>query len=271
MGKAAEKGVACSPCVGLGKLEQLGKVLGGEIVAKDKNCEGGMGIHFLKNACNGGDWILQPRLHNAKELDKLLPKNAPLSTMRILTASSAGIPESDEFRRRRDEITPLTAVFRAGRAGAQTDHSAIFYNVDMRTGQITRGGNNAHWYEVGIRKVTSQEKGGAWTKHGVFMGEGFARRRESQGVHPDTGVNLVGQIVPQMQASLELCMRAHKELCPSVPLAGWDVVLVDSESGAGVVPLLLEVNLSCNFFLGSFDEPWYFSFCEDWVQFLDKQ
>lgn len=268
--KAAEKGVACSPCVGLGKLANLGKELGAEIVAKDKNCEGGMGIHFLKNACDGGDWILQPRLHNAKELDKLLPKNAPLSTMRILTASSSSISEESEWRRGRDRITPLTVVFRAGRAGAQTDHSAIFYNVDMETETITRGGNNAHWYEVGMRKVTSEKKGGAWTKNGVFLNEGFAKRRESQAIHPDTGVNLVGKKVPQMQASLELCKRAHEELCPSVPLAGWDVVLVDSEDGSGTTPLLLEVNLSCNFFLGSFDEPWYFRFCEDWVRFLQE-
>merc|ERR1711976_736766 len=137
-----------------------------------------MGIHFLKNACDGGDWILQPRLHNAKELD-LLPKNAPLSTMRILTANSSGMPEEIVWRRGRESITPLTVVFRAGRSGAQTDHSAIFYNVDMQTGEITRGGNNAHWYEVGLRKVTSAKKGGAWTKQGVFLNEGFAKRRES--------------------------------------------------------------------------------------------
>merc|ERR1712151_282805 len=143
---------------------------------------------------------------------------APLSTMRVLTASCAGIPEGSEWRRGRDEITPLTVVFRAGRAGAQTDHSAIFYNVDMDSGKITRGGNNAHWYEVGLGKVTSQKKNGAWTKNGVFRGEGFKRRREAQGVHPDTGVDLVGKQVPQIQASLELCKRAHKELCASAPL-----------------------------------------------------
>jgi len=268
--RAAEKGVACSPCVGLGKLAKLGKELGAEIVAKDKNCEGGMGIHFLKNACDGGDWILQPRLSNAKELEKILPTNAPLSTMRVLTASCVGMPEGDACRQGRERITPLTVVFRAGRAGAQTDHSAIFYNVDMKTGKITRGGSNAHWYEVGLKKVTSEKKGGSWTKQGVFLGDGFTKRREAQGKHPDTGLDLVGKQIPQLKESLELCRRAHEELCPSVPLAGWDVVLVDEEDGGKmrIAPLLLEVNLSCNFFLGSFDEPWYFRFCEDWVRHL---
>merc|ERR1712060_605325 len=62
-----------------------------------------------------------------------------------------------------------------------------------------------------------------------------------------------------LKESLELCKRAHEELCPSAPLAGWDVVLVEEEEGkVRIAPLLLEVNLSCNFFLGSFDEPWYF-------------
>merc|ERR1712087_948960 len=70
--------------------------------------------------------------------------------------------------------------------------SAIFYNVDMTSAQITRGGSNAHWYEVGLKKVTSVKKCGAWTKQGVFRGEGFTKRRVAQGVHPDTGVDLVG-------------------------------------------------------------------------------
>merc|ERR1712060_51945 len=141
--RAAEKKVACSPCVGLGKLAKLGKIL---------------------------------------------PKNAPLSTMRVLTASCVGMSEGDRCQRGRERITPLTTVFRAGRAGANTDHSAIFYNVDMNTGKITRGGSNAHWYEVGLKKVTSEKEGGSWTKKGVFLGDGFTKRRETQGTHPDTGV-----------------------------------------------------------------------------------
>merc|ERR1712060_57530 len=171
--RAAEKKVAVSPCVGLGKLAKLGLELGAEIVAKDKNCEGGMGIHFLKNACHGGDWILQPRLQNSKALDELLPKNAPLSTMRVLTASCAGMPEDSAWRRTREEITPLTVVFRAGRAGAQTDHSAIFYNVDRTSAQITRGGSNAHWYEVGLKKSDLSEEVWCMDEAGRFPWGGF--------------------------------------------------------------------------------------------------
>merc|ERR1712203_600255 len=89
------------------------------------------------------------------------------------------------------------------------------YNVDMETGKITRGGTNAHWYQVGLKKVTSERKGGSWTKQGVFLGEGFTKRREAQGTHPDTGMDLVGKQIPQLKESLELCKRAHEPLCPS--------------------------------------------------------
>jgi len=58
------------------------------IVIKNKNIEGGMGIYFYKNAVHGGDWIIQGKLSNAKWLDKLLPRPAPLSTMRVITSSS---------------------------------------------------------------------------------------------------------------------------------------------------------------------------------------
>ena len=42
------KGVPCSPC-----LDMKG------LCIKHKNEEGGLGIHFFKNATKGGDWIIQ--------------------------------------------------------------------------------------------------------------------------------------------------------------------------------------------------------------------
>eukprot|EP00981_Chlorochromonas_danica_P001070 scaffold246_cov181-Ochromonas_danica.AAC.4 len=63
------------------------------IVCKNKLIEGGMGIHFFKNAAFGGDWIIQEKLENAGWLNDLLPGNAPLSTMRIITTSSYSLSE----------------------------------------------------------------------------------------------------------------------------------------------------------------------------------
>lgn len=66
------------------------------IVVKNKNEEGGLGIYFYKNALAGGDWIIQERLDNAPFLkDNLLPPNAPLSTLRVITASRGGLTPQD--------------------------------------------------------------------------------------------------------------------------------------------------------------------------------
>jgi len=57
------------------------------------------------------------------------------------------------------------------------------------------------------------------------------------------------------------------KLCPDVPLVGWDVVLSADEK----LPVcLLEVNLSCNFFRGSFDKGLYLDFMQDSFQALHE-
>lgn len=46
-----------------------------------------MGLFFFKNATAGGDWIIQERLENDAFVSSLLPEKAPLSTMRVISAS----------------------------------------------------------------------------------------------------------------------------------------------------------------------------------------
>ena len=58
------------------------------LVCKNKNIEGGLGIFFYRNAAHGGDWIIQEKLKNACWLEELLPRDAPLSTMRVITTST---------------------------------------------------------------------------------------------------------------------------------------------------------------------------------------
>jgi hypothetical protein len=62
------------------------------LVCKHRNEEGGLGYSSFSNASVGGDWIIQERLSNGKALADLLPQNAPLSTLRVITASTAGLP-----------------------------------------------------------------------------------------------------------------------------------------------------------------------------------
>ena len=83
--------------------------------------------------------------------------------------------------------------------------------------------------------------------------------------HPDTGRTVTGAIVPGFrERCAKLAEDAHAKLLPRVPLAGWDVVL-SAEHGA----CLLEVNLSCNFFRGSFDEAKYVAFVGDYFAWCE--
>lgn len=223
------------------------------IVVKDKNEEGGMGIHFFKNAVHGGDWIIQPKLSNGPDLAHMLPENAPLSTLRVITASRGGLRSSGGLpgSPRREDVSALSCVFRAGRAKAETDHNSILFDVDLKTGRILKGTTNMHWYQLGASKIATTP----WICFDHSITE-----------HPDTGVPVTGNIIPNIEQIRELCEAAHFRLLPDVPFAGWDVALTEE---AGMC--LLEVNLSCNFFRGAFDQVSYFRIVNDYFEFLDDR
>lgn len=200
----------------------------GEMVCKHKNIEGGMGIHMFKNAVHGGDWILQKRLYNCAELQALLPANAPLSTFRVITMvdPTAETVESSHCA--------MTFVFRAGRAGKDTDHSSVLYAVDPDTLKIQDGKMFSNWYQVG--------KPGS---------SNLLSKQEIQ-EHPDTKEILTGKELKCAQDAVAMCVEAHRGLMPNVPTIGWDVAVSDGEGA-----VLLEANLSCNFFGGVYDRQKY--------------
>merc|ERR1711966_51354 len=134
---------------------------------------------------------------------------------------------------------------------ALTDHSSILFDVDMATGQILKGTTNMHWYQLGVDKLASTP----WVCLDHTVTE-----------HPDTGRPVTGAVIPEIEKIKKLCQDAHFKLLPDVPLAGWDVALTEE---AGMC--LLEVNLSCNFFRGTFDQRSYFGFVNDYFSFLDKE
>eukprot|EP01064_Diplonema_japonicum_P030169 TRINITY_DN5053_c1_g1_i1.p1 TRINITY_DN5053_c1_g1~~TRINITY_DN5053_c1_g1_i1.p1 ORF type:complete len:475 (+),score=45.65 TRINITY_DN5053_c1_g1_i1:66-1427(+) len=197
-----------------------------EIVCKHKNIEGGMGIHIFKNAVNGGDWIIQERLRNAKELQEILPQGAPLSTFRVITMSD---PTAENFDNRH---VALTTVFRAGRDGKATDHSSILMPVD-ETGHLQEGKAFSNWYQVGVAGSHPLSKTGI--TH-----------------HSDTGIKLTGHRLKASHSAKQMCIEAHRRMMPSVPAVGWDVAITDEHG-----PLLLEANLSCNLFGGTYNEAKY--------------
>jgi len=187
-----------------------------------------MGIHMFKNAVCGGDWILQERLYNCDELKALLPENAPLSTFRVITMVD---PTAENFE---SSYTAMTFVWRAGRAGKNTDHSSILFAVDPETLKIQDGKMFSNWYQVG--KVGSTN----------------LCSKQQITVHPDTKAELAGKELPCASSAVNMCVDAHGRLMPNVPVIGWDVGVAE---GHGAV--LLEANLSCNFFGGVYDKQRY--------------
>jgi len=238
---AEERNVAVTPYM---KMEG--------IVCKHRNEEGGLGFESFKNASCGGDWIIQEKLDNGPFLRRMLPKNAPLSTFRIISASRGGLksdtPDADNVTL--DDVQALSCVWRAGRAHAKTDHSAILFNVDPETGVIKKGTTNVHWYQRGFSKIFSTP----WTSE------------QNETHHPDSGVEITNVNIPDMQKMMDFVRDAHLRLIPHVPLCGWDVAMTENNG-----MLLLEGNFSCNFFRGDFDKKAYFQFVSDYFVAMEQR
>ena len=71
-----------------------------------------------------------------------------------------------------------------------------------------------------------------------------------------------------MDVAMKTVTESHFKLLAEVPIVGWDVCFTPQ----GIV--LLEVNLSCNFFRGSFSVPPYLSNVEQYfksIEVLEQQ
>lgn len=236
-----ERGVSVTPWLKTAKL-----------FVKHRNEEGGLGCAAYSNAVQGGDWIIQECLTNGQEVAHLLPEDCPLSTFRVITASDGGLSTVAEGA---ETVKSLSCVFRAGRSGALTDHSAIFFDVDSTTGDIRPGTTNEHWYQLGLNKIPTCP----WTStHDVTH---HPDAKSFSAANP-TG-QMAGQNLPNIAKILKTATDAHRKLSPGVPLIGWDVAVTSKGT------FLLEGNWSCNFFRGSFDKAAYFDFVESY--FLDLE
>jgi hypothetical protein len=239
--KSKEKGIAVTPWLNC------------DIICKDRNEEGGLGFKAFQNAANtkhnngiGGQWIIQEKLSNGPFLSSMLPTtNPPLSTFRIISSSKGGLHVG---QCKRGDIKALSCVWRAGRANAATDHTAILYNVDPKTGEILKGTLNTHWYHANSANKKTTLSTHSFTKH------------------PDTNQPITGKFVPNIDEIMEFVEDAHLKLIPHVPLCGWDVALCGEKNDK----LLLEGNFSCNFFRGKFDENYYFKLVEDYFIAMEK-
>ena len=123
----------------------------------------------------------------------------------------------------------------------------------MTTGQLLKGTDNSHWYKIGMpycSSSTSQDK-----TVDAFKLISF---NHDISHHPDDpSILITTNQLPDMQRMIDLCVNGHLKLFPDVPLAGWDVAMTNN----GI--MVLEANLSCNFFRGTFDRDKYFGFVND--------
>lgn len=178
----------------------------------------------------GGDWIIQERIYNCSQLANLLPSNAPLSTFRVVTIAN---PTTSCDKR----YVPLVFVWRAGRSGEKVDNtpqSSVLFTVDCKSLCITHGVIPATCYQVG--------------KLGAPALVSMLHVTD----HPDTKNTLQGTPLPCAHSAIPMCLEAHRQLTPNVPLVGWDVAVAEDHG-----TVLLEANLSPNFFGGEYDRQQY--------------
>lgn len=90
---------------------------------------------------------------------------------------------------------------------------------------------------------------------------------QNYAVHPDSNEHLENIKWPNVREMVACVSQAHEKLCPDVPIIGWDVAWTNETNEL----MLLELNISCNFFNGHVDTKEYTTFCYDWFQSLDKK
>jgi len=172
----------------------------------------------------------------------MLPSKSPLSTFRVMTISNASLKKIGEEEK--DDFQELSVVFRAGREGALTDHDSILFPVSPSSGLLLPGTTNKNWYST-------------YSPFTPLRSNDVKLSR-----HPDTGNEVSGRRIEEIDRIVKVCKDAHFKALPRVPIVGWDVVLCSEEDVPGGI-CLLEVNLSCNFFRGVFDEDKWWRFVKE--------
>ena len=119
----------------------------------------------------------------------------------------------------------LSCVLRVGLNNAKTDHKSLLYPISLKNKKFKKSFSNHIWYNYENSNV----------KHNIYNKD-----------------------VNNLQEILDLAKKSHSKLLPDIPLAGWDIAYTEKY---GLV--VVEVNISCNFFCGIFDKTKYFKHVYD--------
>jgi len=215
-----------------------------DIILKHINIEGGMGIHVYNNCFNNGEWIIQKKLTNSLFLQSVLPKNSPLSTLRIITYK-----EKNFYKTSKPKI--LSSCLRAGLSHQPTDHTSVLFNINTETGKIELGTMNEEWYG----KYTLFNNSEFISKHSVFN----QTMRHKLRYHPEKGTWMNNIQIPKFNKITKMCIDAHSKLLKDIPIVGWDVGLTKEEDN-----IILEINISCNLFCAKYNKQKYYAFLKSY-------
>ena len=212
-----------------------------DIILKNTNIEGGMGIHLYNNCFNNGDWIIQRKLTNSLFLQSFLPKDSPLSTLRVITYK-------DKLFYKSSKPHILSACLRAGLTKQKTDHTSILFNINIENGKIGKGTMNEEWYG----KNTSFDDSDFVSNIALLKFD--QNIRDKLTYHPEKGVN-IDRKIPKFDKIKKICTNAHLKLLNDIPIVGWDIGLTKEED-----IVILEINISCNLFCANYNKQNYYKF-----------
>ena len=168
--------------------------------------EGGLGISVIRNAFNNGNIVVQKLMYNNDYIKNFLPKDAALSTFRIVTINY------------KNKISVLTSVWRAAMKNTITDHSNIMFNI-----------NDNSCFDIGVKNDNWYSK--------------FKIKKKYYRLHPESNKLITGLSINynDLENIKKICVEGHTKLLKNIPIVGWDVAL--TSEGIMILECNLSCNL----------------------------
>ena len=189
------------------KLSAIGSLEGSNIVVKNANVEGGMGIFFFKNIESGGDWAFQEIPLPHKALQEVIPLHYGAPRFHVVTMLP--FRNDEEKDKSVKTLSVVLQVLPPVASGTPVDHS-MYFDVSPFSCTIENGSTHTRWYNKGPIAALRYDLG--------------------QSGLPITRVEgkiVIGTNVPEVSAVMELAHKSHSLLGAGIPLASWTIQLTD--------------------------------------------
>lgn len=104
-------------------------------------------------------------------------KQSPQSEPATASPQTRSDPNSTNCQHPSEHVQVVTAVWRAGLAGADTDHASVCFNLAVDSGTLGPGVGANHWYKLGLSGLTALSKA----------------HHQEQLIHPQSGKQVAGE------------------------------------------------------------------------------